>query len=105
MNDDFRLRGPSSGEGPPGREMLCLSLALLAAVLGTPYLFKLVGPFIRELVYEAYDSQSLADLMYLASFVLSGVVIFAVTRMALWYAIAAIVGFGAMRLGSFVPLS
>ena len=35
--------------------------------------------------------------MYFASFGLSGVVIYAVCRMALWYALAAVVAFGAMR--------
>lgn len=93
------------GGGPPGQGLLSICLALLAAVLGTPYLFELVGPFVQKLVYQAYDSQALADFMYLASFALSGIAIFAITRMALWYAIAAIVTFGAMRMsGAMVGL-
>jgi|GEM_PF-5909975 len=97
----------SSGNdnGPPGQNLLAICLAMLAAVLGTPYLFELVGPFIQKLVYQAYDSEALADLMYYASFALSGIAIFTVTRMALWYAIAAIVAFGAMRMsGAMVAL-
>lgn len=35
--------------------------------------------------------------MYFASFALSGIVIYAVCRMALWYAIAALVAFMTMR--------
>ena len=83
--------------GPPGQDMLGICLAALASVLGTPYLFELVGPFVEQLVYKTYDSQTLADVMYVASFGLSGIVIFSVTRMAAWYAIAAIVAFLAMR--------
>ncbi len=92
----------SSGGGPPGKELLCLCLAMLASLLGTPYLFKLAGPIIRDLVYEAYGSNLIAQATYFASFALSGVVIFAISRMALWYAIAAVTAFGAMRLAGGV---
>lgn len=40
-------------------------------------------------------------MMYGLSFVLSGIVIFAICRMALFYAISAIVAFGAMRFAGF----
>ena len=88
--------------GPPGQNLLCVCLALLAAVLGTPYVFHHVGPFIERLVYEAYGSEDLASFMYAASFVVSGVVIFAISRMALWYAITAVIAFGAIRFAGFV---
>ena len=84
--------------GPPGQNLLGICLALLAAVLGTPYLFGYVGPWVERVVYNAYGSRELADVMYFASFGLSGVVIYAVCRMALWYALAAIVAFGAVRM-------
>lgn len=90
---------PGGNGGPPGQDLLCLCLAGLAAILGTPYLFHLIGPWIKQLVYEAYDSSEFAQLMYFASFGLSGAVIFAITRMALWYAIAAVVAFAALRFG------
>ena len=96
---DYNLNNNGGSEaGPPGQDILAISLALLAAVLGTPYVFNLVGPLIEKLVFKAYGSEDLATFMYAASFVLSGVVIFAATRMALFYAIAAIVAFGSMRL-------
>jgi len=99
MNKSFpQAPGPGGGEnGPPGQNMLCVCLALLAAVIGTPYVFHFVGPAVEKIVYEAYGWRELASFMYAASFVLSGIVIFAVSRMALWYAITAIVGFGALR--------
>ena len=87
------------GGGPPGQNLLGIALAGVAAFIGTPYLFNLVGPVIAEIISDAYDSDALASLMYYASFALSGVVIFAVCRMALWYAISAIVAFGALRFG------
>ena len=97
-------RGSGSGEnnGPPGQNLLAICLASLAALLGTPYVFQLVGPMVERLVYEAYGSRDLADFMYAASFVLSGIVIFAICRMVLWYALAAIVAFGAMRFAGLV---
>jgi hypothetical protein len=79
-------------------DLLSLCLALLAALLGTPYLFGFVGPHLQNFVYQAYGEPLLAQLTYLGSFVLSGIVIYAVARMALFYAISAIVTFGAMRL-------
>lgn len=97
--DPQKPSGPDTG--PPGQNLLCICLALLAAVLGTPYVFHYVGPFVEKLVYQAYGWRDLAVLMYGLSFVLSGVVIFAVCRMALWYAISAIVAFGAMRFAGF----
>lgn len=99
MNNSFpQASGPGGGQnGPPGQNMLCVCLALLAAVIGTPYVFHFVGPFVEKIVYEAYGWRELATMMYGASFFLTGVVIFAVCRMALWYAITAIVGFGALR--------
>lgn len=87
----------SHPSGPPGRDLLAVTLAGLAAFLGTPFLFQFVGPAIEGLALRAYGVRELADLAYAASFVLTGVVIFAVTRMALWYAISAIVAFLAMR--------
>jgi len=87
---------------PPGQNLLAICLALLAAVLGTPYLFHFVGPVVEKLVYQAYGSRDFADLMYAVSFALSGIVIFAVCRMVLWYALAAIVTFGAMRFAGLV---
>ena len=99
--NEFRGYGPGPGGGdggPPGQNLLGVCLALLAAVLGTPYLFSFIGPMIEKLVYQAYGWRELADLMYYASFVLSAVTIYALCRMALFYALAGIVGFGAMRL-------
>lgn len=84
--------------GPPGQNLLGICLALLAAVLGTPYLFGYAGPMVERLVYNAYGSRDLAQFMYVVSFGLSGLVIYAACRMALWYALAAIVAFGAMRM-------
>tara|TARA_R110000787_G_scaffold16622_17_gene50535 strand:+ start:33974 stop:34294 length:321 start_codon:yes stop_codon:yes gene_type:complete len=95
-----RVGGDPNG-GPPGQNLLCICLALLAAVLGTPYVFHYVGPFVERLVYEAYGWRELATFMYAASFLLTGIVIFAVSRMTLWYAITAIVTFGALRFASF----
>ena len=89
--------GNGPGGGPPGQELLSVSLSLLAAVLGTPYLFSLIGPVVERLVYEAYGWRELADLMYFASYALSGIIIYTVTRMALFYAIAAVAAFGALR--------
>ncbi|MBP5856255.1 hypothetical protein KAJ83_04485 [Marivibrio halodurans] len=99
MSNPYPQPGNPGGghDGPPGQNLLCVCLALLAAVLGTPALFQLIGPVIKEMVYKAYDSRDLAMLMYFASFGLSGVVIFAICRMALWYAIAGVVAFGAVR--------
>ena len=76
--------GSGSNGGPPGQDLLGIVLAALAAILGTPYLFEFVGPAIRDLVNSAYDSPGFAELMYYASFMLSGVAIFAVCRMALF---------------------
>lgn len=58
MNGGFK-QGFGSGPGgpnggPPGQDLLGIVLALLAAVLGTPYLFEFVGPAIRKLVMNAY---------------------------------------------------
>ena len=103
--NDFRSQSSGVESGPPGQNLLCICLAALAALLGTPYLFQLVGPFIEQLVYKTYGSEDLANVMYFASFGLSGVVIFAVARMALWYAIAAVITFGALRWGgALAPL-
>ena len=99
--NDFGQGNTGGNGGPPGQDLLCTCLALLAAVLGTPYVFHYVGPIIERLVYEAYGWKDLAGFMYGLSFLLSGVVIFAVCRMALWYAISAIVAFGAMRFAGF----
>ncbi|MDF1722444.1 MAG: hypothetical protein P1U65_17355 [Minwuia sp.] len=99
MSNPYNMPAGAGGEnGPPGQNMLAVTLALLAAILGTPYLFNYVGPFVENLVYKAYGSRDLADLMYFVSFALSGFVIFAVCRMALWYAIAGIVAFGSIRM-------
>ena len=94
-NNPMSPSGP--GGGPPGQNLLGICLALLASVIGTPWVFDYVGPWVEKLVYSAYGSRELADVMYFASFALSGVVIFAVCRMVMWYALAAIVGFGALR--------
>ncbi len=101
----FNLQKPAaSNGGPPGQDLLGISLAVLAAVLGTPYLFHYVGPFVETLIHDAYGWKELAGLMYFASFALSAVVIYAVCRMALWYAIGAIVAFGAMRVSGMAAL-
>ena len=89
--------GPNGG--PPGQELLGIVLSALAAVLGTPYLFDFVGPAISDLVATAYGSPSLGEVMYFVSFLLSGVAIYSICRMALFYAIAAIAGFASMRWG------
>lgn len=40
---------PGGGDsGPPGQNLLGICLALLAAVLGTPYLFGYVGPWVER---------------------------------------------------------
>tara|TARA_R110001592_G_C12690522_1_gene705730 strand:- start:207 stop:542 length:336 start_codon:yes stop_codon:yes gene_type:complete len=95
-------QGPSGGGngGPPGQELLGIALASVAALIGTPFLFNLIGPVIAEIINEAYDSEGFAALAYYVSFALSGVVIYAVCRIALWYAIGAIVAFAALRFGS-----
>lgn len=96
---------PGGGDnGPPGQNLLSICLALLAAVLGTPYLFGYVGPWVERVVYSAYGSRDLASFMYFASFGLTGVVIYATCRMALWYALAAIVAFGAVRMAGVAAL-
>ena len=105
MNQHYpAASGNSPGSGPPGQDLLGICLALLASVLGTPFLFELVGPIVERLIYQAYGWRDLSGLMYYASFALSGVVIYAVCRMALWYAIAAIVAFGAMRAASLAVI-
>jgi len=96
-------RGGGNG-GPPGQELLSVSLSLLAAVLGTPYVFSFAGPIIERLVYEAYGWREISDAMYFASYVLSAVILYTTARMALFYAIAAIVAFSAMRLGGVAAL-
>lgn len=90
-------------DGPPGQNILGIALAAVAAVIGTPFLFNLIGPAVEDIVRDAYGSDALADLMYFASFALSGVVIYAVSRMALYYAIGAIVAFATLRFGSSIP--
>lgn len=96
---DFNLRSSGGGDsGPPGQNVLTISLALLAAILGTPMLFEFIGPIVRKLVLSAYGSEEFAVLMYYASFVLSGAVIFSITRITLFYALAGVAGFGALRL-------
>lgn len=97
-------RGHGGGEnnGPPGQKLLCVSLALLAAILGTPALFHLIGPLVERLVYEAYGSRDFAEFMYVMTFGLSGIVIFAISQMALWYAITAVVALGALRFAGIM---
>ena len=103
MNNQFPHNNASGGNGgPPGQELLSICLAGVAAIIGTPYLFNFVGPAVENIIVKAYGSEELAAVMYFASFVLSGVVIFALCRMALWYAIGAIVAFGALRFGGAV---
>ena len=104
MNQHYPAASVGRDDGPPGQNLLAVCLALLAAVLGTPFVFHFVGPFVEKLVYQQYGSRDLADFMYFASFLLSGVVIFAVTRMALWYALAAIVTFGALRFAGMAAV-
>jgi len=100
MNDKFfNPNQPNGGGMPPGQDMLGIVLAALAAILGTPYLFGFIGEPIRDLVASAYESHAFATLMYYVSFALSGVAIYAICRMALFYALAAIVGFASMRWG------
>ncbi len=100
MNNQYPHNNGGGGNGgPPGQDLLGICLTGVAAIIGTPYLFNLIGSLVAEIVSEAYDSDGLASLMYYASFALSGVVIFSVCRMALWYAIGAIVAFGALRFG------
>lgn len=87
--------------GPQGQKLLSVSLALLAAILGTPVLFGLIGPIVERLVYEAYGSQDFADIMYGASFVLSGVAIYSIAEMTIYTAITAVIAFGALRFAGF----
>ncbi len=47
FNNAPRMSTGGNG-GPPGQELLSVSLSLLAAVLGTPYLFSLIGPVQRR---------------------------------------------------------
>jgi len=91
----------SGGEGPQGQKLLSVSLALLAAILGTPALFNVIGPVVERLVYEAYGSRDFADIMYGASFVLSGVVIYSISQMTVYAAMTAIVAFGVIRFAGF----
>lgn len=105
FNQIPRMSAGGGNGGPPGQELLSISLSLLAAVLGTPYLFSLIGPVVERLVYEAYGWRELSGLMYYASYGLSAVVIYTVARMALWYAIAALVAFAALRLGAGEAIS
>lgn len=95
---DWSNTNAGNENGPPGQNILTISLALLAALLGTPMLFEFIGPLVRKLVLSAYGSEEFAFLMYYASFVLSGAVIFSITRIALFYALAGVAGFGALRL-------
>ncbi|MGB0696276.1 MAG: hypothetical protein ACPGOY_11545 [Rhodospirillaceae bacterium] len=92
-------QGASGSDGPPGQDLLSICLALLAAVIGTPYLFEFVGPFVADLTRNAYGSDDFADLMYFVSFALTGVVIYSVCRIVLWYAIGAIITFSTIRWG------
>lgn len=101
MTMPFNDEREREADGPPGKDVLAISLATLSAILGTPFLFDFVGPIIGKLIYEAYGSKTLADMMYYASFVLSGVIIYTVSRMALWYAIAALIGFTTVRFAGF----
>eukprot|EP00752_Nemacystus_decipiens_P000232 g232.t1 len=107
MANPYNTPHPSGGgnSGPPGQELLGIALAGVAAVIGTPYLFSLIGPAIADIVSDAYDSEGFASLMYFASYGLSGVVIFCVCRMALFYAIGAIVAFATLRFGGGLPMA
>lgn len=91
------------GDGPPGQDLLGMALAAVASLIGTPYLFNFVGPFIEGIVGEAYGSEGFASLMYYASFALSGVVIYALSRMTLFYTIGAIVAYATLRFGGVLP--
>lgn len=99
MPPQFSQNPNRGNDGPPGQDLLGICLAGVAAIIGTPYLFNFVGPLAEQIISNAYDSKELASLMYFVSFGLSGLVIYAVCRMALWYAIGAIVAFGALRFG------
>ena len=102
MNNPYpNAHASGAGNGPPGQNLLGVTLAALAAIFGTPILFQWIGPLFEKLVYEVYGSRDLAELMYYGSFALSGIVIYAACRIALWYAIAAIVAFLTLRFSSF----
>ena len=105
MTNNHQYGGGKQDNGPPGQNLLCICLALVAAILGTPALFEWIGPIVERLIYKAYGSQDLADVMYFASFVLCGVVIFSISRMALWYAITAIIAFITLRFGNMLPMA
>lgn len=96
--------GGGQDNGPPGQNLLGIALAAAAAMLGTPAIFHFIGPVAERLIYEAYGVREFASLMYYASFALCGLVIYAACRIALWYAISAIVAFMTMRATGLVAL-
>ncbi|MDF1722139.1 MAG: hypothetical protein P1U65_15815 [Minwuia sp.] len=96
--------GAGGNDGPPGQNMLGIALAAAAAMLGTPLLFHYIGPMSERLIYEAYGIREFASLMYYASFALCGLVIYAACRIALWYAISALIAFLTLRFGNTLSM-
>lgn len=105
MNNSFsQAPGPGGGDnGPPGQNMLGILLAATTSIFLTPYVFTLIGPFVERLTLDAYGSREFADIMYWASFILCGGVIYAASRLIYWYVLAALVAYLAMRSMSGIP--
>lgn len=95
--------GPGGENGPPGQNLLGILLAASTSAFATPYVFTLIGPFVERMTLDAYGSHELAQIMYWASFVLCGGVIYAASRMLYWYLLAALVAYLAMRSVGVAP--
>lgn len=92
----------NNNDQPPGKELLGICLAAFAALIGTPYLFHYIGPFVENLVYEAYGWRELADLMYAVTFAFCGVAIYAICRLTFWYALGMLLAFLTARFGGLL---
>lgn len=94
--------GGGDNNQPPGKDLLGIWLAAFAALIGTPYLFHYIGPFVENLIYEAYGWRDLAELMYAVSFAMCGIVIYSICRITLWYALGMLLAYLTARFGGLL---
>lgn len=85
----------------PGLDTLILCFAFLAALLGAPYVYDFLGPFIEPLLYQTYSRWGLGGAAQVTLFALFFLIIFFLCRIALWLAFSGTIAFGAMRLADY----
>lgn len=88
--------------GPPGLRGFVTCLALLSAAIGTPYVFEFIGPFLRDLIVNAYGNELIGLIMYWFSYVISAGLIFFTSQMGIWAGITSLIAFLAVR-GGLIP--